>query len=407
MSYFEQIAVEGADTGSIDAFGRWRVSQVNSQFDLKQIHDALPLLYDTLEIGTGSATHTAAEARTQMTTAASSDAVIMQTFQRANYSSGKSQQLFWTFDTFGVQANVIKRVGYFTNLTSGSPHDTLKDGFWLESDGTDIKVVISQSGTTTESTTQANWNLDPLDGTGPSGLTWNWNQNTILTADFEWLGLGRVRWGVVYNGLIIYFHESNHVQQVATGVYMSSPNQPIRAEIRQTGAGSGTFNFICATVGSEGAVNVLGKDGGIDDDGTHLNANSTSNWYYAIGLRLNTGKLDSFVDIISGQLLATTNDNFLYRVLRNPTYGGSVTYNTITNYAVEYGLGATANTISAMGAILYSGSGTRVSSESFNLETAIRLGSAIDKTADEIVIAVKPLTVNLDIHRSINWRERV
>lgn len=398
--------IKAADSPSVDAFGRWRVSQVASQFDLKQLHDALPLLYDTVEIGTGSATHTVAEARTQMTTAAASDAVIMQTFQMANYSSGKSQLIFLTFDTFEDETNITKRVGYFTNRTSGSPHDTLKDGLWLESSGGNVSINIQQSGTVTESTNQSSWNLDPLDGTGTSGITWDWSKNTILVIDFEWLGVGRVRWGVVYDGMVIYFHESLHTQASATGVYMSSPNQPIRAEIRQTGAGSGTFNFICATVGSEGAVNILGKDGGIDDDGTHLNANNTSDWYYAIGLRLNSSKFDTLVDLISGGLLSTTNDNFLYRVLLNPTYAGTVTYNTVTNYSVEYGLGATANTISTNGSILYSGNGAQASAESFNLETAIRLGADIAKTADEIVIAVKPLTVNLDIHRAINWRER-
>ena len=95
----------------------------------------------------------------------------------------------------------------------------------------------------------------------------------------------------------------------------------------------------------------------------------------------------------------------MFRILLNPTYNGTVTYNTITNYGVEYGLGTTTNTVSAMGTILKTGSGDQQSTISFDLKSAIRLGASLSGTADEIIIAVKPHSVNLDIHRGVNWRE--
>ena len=87
------------------------------------------------------------------------------------------------------------------------------------------------------------------------------------------------------------------------------------------------------------------------------------------------------------------------------TNSSTLTYNSITNYAVEYALGATANTVSAFGSILNGGYGIQATAKDFNLKTALRLGAKIDGTQDEIIVCVKPHTSNLDIHRAINWRE--
>ena len=89
----------------------------------------------------------------------------------------------------------------------------------------------------------------------------------------------------------------------------------------------------------------------------------------------------------------------------NPTYSGTVTYNAVTNYSCEYGLGATANTIATFGTILKAGYLEANTAANLNLGTALKLGSNIDGTQDEIVVIVLPHGSNLDVHRAINWRE--
>jgi len=409
MAYLKNVNIAASDSPSIDAFGRWRVSQVSSQLDLKQLHDSLPLFYDIETIGTGATAHTQAEARTQLTTAAASDVAIMQTKQRANYQTGKSQQIFMTFDTFDIQTNVTKRVGYFTHLTSTTPFDTTKDGLWLESSGAEVSINISQSGTLTESTGQSSWNLDALDGTGASGVTWDWDENTILLIDFEWLGLGRVRWGVVHEGIVIYFHESNNDQATATGVYISSPNQPIRAEIRQTGASSGTLNFVCATVGSEGSLEPLGKVLSANLGVSTINANSTANVYALLGIRLQSGQADTLVDIVDFSVLTTTNDDQLIQIFLNPTVAGTFTYNNVTNSSCQIALGDTgagaSGTTVTGGTLLYSEVVSSNSNHTIEIVNALRLGMNIDFTVDEIVLTTRPFTSNADVTGTISWRE--
>ena len=388
---------------NIDAFNRLRVSQVNSQADLKQIHDNLPLFYDIEEIGTGVASHISSDAESTFNTSANNDVVIMQTKQRYNYRSGKSSLLYETFRHFNTETNITKRIGYY-NSSTVSPYNSDLDGFYLENANGVISFGIAKTGVI-NNVLQSNWD-DPMDGTGESGVDLDLGTDTgnlLMWCDYEWLGVGQIRFGFVKDGTFYIAHKEDHI--MLDGVYMSSPNHSIRAEIRQTGAGSGTFNLICATYSSEGAINKLGKDGAIDGNAIKLDANSLSVWYYAIGIRLQASKLDTLVDILGGYLLATTNDKFLYRVLLNPTYTGSVTYVDITNYSVSYALGATSNGITSQGTILASGAGVQNSVQSFTLDSSIKLGAKIDGTLDEIVVVVKPLSSNLDIYRGINFRE--
>lgn len=403
MSNLENVNIQWQDTGNIDAFGRARVSQVTTQFDAKQLHDNLPLFIDEETIGTGAAAHSTTEARSQLTTAATSDVVILQTKQRFNYQSGKSQLVFMTFDNFQAETNITKRIGYFSSSTS-TPFTADLDGLFLESDG-DVSINIYKSGTLTEQTDQSSWNIDPLDGSGESGITVDWQDSQILIIDFEWLGVGRVRWGLVIDGLIVYFHESNHANSTS-GVYMSSPNQPLRWELRQSGAGSGTFNVICSSVNSEGSLNKLGKILSENLGTTHVNANSTSNKYALLGLRLQTAKVDTLVDLINYSILSTTSDDQLIEVWLNPTVAGTFTFNSVTNSSVQVAKGAAdgSNTVTG-GTLLYSRYITAQDATPVNLQSSIRLGMAIDGTLDEIVITCNPLSNNSDVLASIDWRE--
>lgn len=408
MSYIgDSLGVFFTDSGNIDAFGRLRVSQISSQLDLKQLHDQLPLFYDTEVIGTGTANHSTTSASTVLTTAATSDAAIIQSKQFGNYQSGKSQQVLATFSGFAHDENVTKRIGYFTNRTATTPFDSNKDGLWLESDGNNYKAVMSLNGVST-AVNQSSWNIDKMNGTGQSGININWDLTQILIIDFEWLGVGRVRFGLVVDGLIYYFHEFLNANS-GTSVYMLSPNQPIRAEVRQTGVGTGSMEFICATIGSEGSLNQLGKILSDNLGTSTVNANTVGTKYALLGIRLQSTKADTLVDILDFSVLTTTSDNQLIEVWLNPTVAGTFTYSNVTNSSVQIAKGDTAGNPSANtvtgGTRLFSTHVTGGGANTFNIVNAIRMGRAIDHTVDEIVITTTPFTSNSDVTGSISWRE--
>lgn len=393
------------DPTAIDAFGRFRVSQLTTQADLKQIHDELPFFYDIEEIGTGVHTYNSGGADSTMTTAASSDMVIMQTKQRYNYLTGKSAYLFITFRDFDTESNVEKRVGYF-NSSTVSPFTADRDGFYLENDSGTISFVIANNGT--ESTyDQSTWD-DPMDGTGASGVDLELGTETgnlLLWADYEWLGVGRIRYGFVKSGI---FYIANIIDHIGgDGVYMLSPNHSIRSEIRQNGAGSGSFTLICATFNVEGALNEIGVIASENLGVTHVNANIIGTKYALLGLRLNSSKLDSFVDIIKGSVLSISNKDVLWEIFLNPTVAGTFTYNAITNSSLEVAKGASVGTNTVTGGtLLDSGYAIGQITEAFKFVNANRLGAQIDGTRDEIVLCGTPLASNSDVLASITWRER-
>lgn len=111
---------------------------------------------------------------------------------------------------------IRKRVGYFDD----------DSGIYLEVYNGSVKVVIrskvSGSVVNTE-VAQANWNLDKLDGSGPSRATLDITKAQILMIDLQWLGVGRVRIGFVVNGVTYYVHQFLHANKIST-VYMSNAN---------------------------------------------------------------------------------------------------------------------------------------------------------------------------------------
>jgi hypothetical protein len=77
---------------------------------------------------------------------------------------------------------------------------------------------------------QSEFNLDKLDGTGPSGYTVDLTKMQMFYVDYSWYGAGFIRWGMrATDGNVIYCHKmmNNNVNNEA---YMRSGNLPARYE---------------------------------------------------------------------------------------------------------------------------------------------------------------------------------
>ena len=120
-------------------------------------------------------------------------------------------------------------------------------------------VERSLSLGTTIRVAQEDWNIDKLDGTGPSGITLNSSKAQILWMDIEWLGVGSVRIGFVIDGAFIHCHTFHH-SNIIESTYITSGSLPLRYEIANTGITTSTSNLkqICSSVISEGGYNLNG-----------------------------------------------------------------------------------------------------------------------------------------------------
>ena len=395
---------EYGDTPAVDAFARLRVSDNFTIFDSKQLHDKQPLFWDEDLGGSATSIHNSVDADVEMTvTANASDYVVRQTKQRFNYQPGKSQLIFMTFQSPQV-SGITSRIGYCSSDET-TPTDVV-NGIFFECDGT-LSWNIAKNGSITETITQSNWNVDPLDGTGASGITLDMSATQILIIDFEWLGVGRVRVGFVIDGLIYYVHYFNHSNDSTfDSVYMSTPNLPLRYSIETDGTNGSMLQHICSTVISEGGIDKTGILRSVESGNTLTSGfNVIGTKYALVGIKLKDAYHDVTIIPEEVQVVIGTNDSFKWELHLNPTVAGTFTYNDLTNSSIQFAQGAATNTVTD-GVIIGRGMGsTQTRSAGTELQTALRLGSDIAGVEDELVLVIVPLSANLTALGSLNFRE--
>jgi hypothetical protein len=401
VSYFETIKYPKA---LLDAFGRIRVSDPKTIFDSKQIFDAAPLFWDDVEesgSGTGSAHSVNAASSTISVGATTAGKRTRQTKRRFNYQPGKGQRILMTgnIDRSGGGTGITRSVGYF---------DDNNGVFFSDIEGT-MNVVQRSKATGSvvdDAVAQSSWNIDKMDGTGPSGVTLDFTKAQIFVMEFEWLGVGAVWYGFVVNGTLYYVHRNDNANNKVT-VFMSTPNLPARYQIENDGTGVDSgFETICSSVQSEGGAEETGVVLSTNTGSTQCNADVVGTTYAVLGMKLKSTHLGATVDLLTMSMMGiTNNDYFMWEVYLNPTVASTFTYSDITNSAVQRAQGDTANTVSG-GTLLNSGTGANQIAETSVLINELDLGATVAGVVDELVLCVTPVAgTNQDIFAALTWRE--
>ncbi len=371
-------AATSPNSPAVDAFGRSRTSTPTSIFDSKQVYDDQPLLFVNHTESGGSVAYQAARSSSALTvsTAANSRA-LRQTKRYFNYQPGKSQLVLATFNFNGAVANVKKRVGYFDN----------DNGIYVELGGTasapeySIAIRSNVGGSiSTDSIDQSAWNIDPLDGTGPSGFALDPTKVIILVIDFEWLGVGQVRVGFDFGGQTVYAHRFQHANE-GTSVYMRTPNLPVRWEIFNAAASAGSsMEAICCSVQSEGGLNPLSVQRTISRGAVGANVDTTLRSMIAIRLKSSYNRATVLPLLASAITIGSS--NYLGQLILNPTFGTTPTWTDVTNSPIQYS--TTASTL-ASGTVMsefYGISSSPGKSGSASLTTTADLTSVLTLASD-------------------------
>ena len=402
------VEIATANSPSADAFGRFRVSQVTTLNDFKQVHGIHnDLVWTTGSVGSGSVEHDSNRSSTLLTVhTGSGDERIHQTKKHFRYTPGVSFVVSMTGVLGAAEAGNRRRMGFFS----------VNDGLYLQMSGSLLSVVLrnSISGSVTENiVNQSDWNVDTLDGTGPSGLIFDSTKAQIFVTDFQWLGVGRVRSGFYRNGQVIVVHEFLHANAIGSA-YMATPTLPVRFEITNEveTANPTSLEQICFSVHAEGQI---GSDGGIvrsANRGTTVQAVSTIK-IPVIALRLSAVDVDANIADIDINITSLTAADYLWEAILNPIVTDVASWASIPNSIVEIDTTRSGSVVG--GHVLASGYGvsagsnqvgTRVSEKILPMHSNVGFGQDLVGNRDELVVVIQQISGGPDnFLASLTWRE--
>jgi hypothetical protein len=264
--------------------------------------------------------------------------IVRETEKVFAYQPGKSLLALNTFVMNQPKTNLRQRVGYFG----------AQNGIFLELEGSTVYFVkrsyVNGSVVDTK-VAQSGWNIDKLDGTGPSLLTLDITKAQIFWTDIEWLGVGTVRCGFAINGHFIHCHSFHHSNLVSS-TYMTTASLPLRYEVKNTGttASVSTLKQICSTVISEGGYEMRGTQQAIGTVITAPYTLTTAGTYYpVVSIRLRSTALDAIAILTAASILGKGNNyDFNWQVRQNAAVTTTSWTEAGTNSSVEYSLIGTA-----------------------------------------------------------------
>jgi hypothetical protein len=318
-----------------DAFGRLKTGVPFTLFDSSHRYVQNTSQYTDTTNGSATVTYDTNQSCSLLNvTAASGDYVYRESRRVFPYQPGKGLECIQSYVFAPAKTNLRQRVGFFTT----------ENGLFFEQNGTDLYMVRRSKGTGAVVDTRvarADWNGDKLDGSGPSGIVMDTSKAQIIQTEYEWLGVGQATVAFVINGKSIVAHSFNNANNIDR-VYMTTATLPVRYEIENTGATSGTSTMkqICCSVISNGGYQRKSLPRVVKRDTA---ATVGTSYYPVCSIRMASGRTDSVILPLDFSLLPVGNANSIFdiAVLRNGTIstGSWVTHPDTSN--VEYNISAT------------------------------------------------------------------
>jgi len=387
-----------------DAFGRTKIAQPYTLFDSQHRYVSGDE-YSDLTNGTASVTYLPNESTDALIIGtASGDYIYRESKKCFPYQPGKALTVMQTFVFGEAKAGLRQRAGYFSR----------QNGVYLQRSGNTVSIVkrtFSSGQVVEEVVNQSNWNVDKMDGLGPSRINLDLSKAQILYSEYEWLGVGSAKVGFAINGQFFTAHQFNHAN-IIDSVYMTTATLPVRYEIENiaTTTSSSTLKQICTTVLSNGGY----------DRHPEIWSASRASLLTGIGttfvplaaVRLVSGRMDSIVTIAHLNIATTTNTLFEWALLRNPSVSGGTWVQNTPSQDTEYNVTATSLT---GGTAVRRGylAGSNQNNASADIEIPVGFDHQLGRTnsdtpvSDIYCLAIRTLTGTGDAVGSIQWHELV
>jgi len=392
----ESKLTSGVSNPLFDGYDRQRVSQPEVIYDARFIYDLRPLLTTSFTTSGGTITRDANTSSAQMNvTTTNGSRSTYQSKEYIHYIPGQTFESYITGRFSANSANRKQRLGSFDN----------SNGVFFEYEDGDIYAVrrTSTSGSVVDSRTiSSSWNIDKMDGTGPSGLTLDPDSQQNYFIRYQWNGSGPIIWGLRINGIVIYVHKEQFSNTEQTP-WASTGDFPVRSEVinTATAANSATLNIQCFSVLSNGAVfkaiqsHAIGRsnDAAIND----------SVFRPLISIRLKAAYNRGQILLLEPHVFANGIDNLECQVVLNGTLTGASWVDVPGNSIAQYSQTATA--ISGGDVLFNFYVRGDSSSDTSKVEDLLKVASDYAGVSDTLTLTAKSLDNNADARGSLVFDE--
>lgn len=228
--------IEGVGPSVSSQFNELRTARRFPIIELKSVY-GLSILRDIVETtGSGTVTNTTTEFQVS-TTANGADSATLDSAERGRYMPGFAGQ-----GGIGVRipapptGDQVFRWGMVDDENGGFFGQSVADGIFVAIRRAGVDTIIPQTA----------WNVDPLDGTGPSGVTLDLSLGNIFQVTFTWYGYGVIEFNVVVQNPVNLAQEvvTVHRFRPANQTSFADPNLPLRAQIENNGTAAASDLFV-------------------------------------------------------------------------------------------------------------------------------------------------------------------
>lgn len=360
-------------------------------------------IWDSQLTGTASAGHEPYLGMIKMSVGSTTgDSVIRQTRRVIPYTPGRANDVSMAVRFTTPTGGVRRRFGAFDE----------NNGAFFEDGGDGAYYVVCRrnaaSGPVDERVARENWNIDPLDGNGPSGITADPTTIQLMLIEYEWYGAGHVEFKFVIGNNAIAVHEFSHAN-VVEHTWSATPFLPVRAELTNVTGTAGTHDFYVGStsVSAEGNSGPRGIEFNANSPITgKTTPNSANTFMPVVNIRMQSDKLNSCIIPLDFQAATLDNTGLFYRIVLNPTLTGTDWNPVGTGSFCDFDVLATAQTNGKILKTGYISANNQGITIPFTDKVLNQLGRTGGGTVSDVLsIQIATVGSNKDVFASLNWVE--
>lgn len=367
-----------------------------------------PEIWDTVVTGTGSVIQqTPNTGFLEMQVGSSvGDKIVRQLRRVIPYTPGRANEVSMAMRFTTPTTGVRRRHGPFSE----------NNGAYFEDGGDGTYYCVTRytdsNGLHEHRVARADWNVDPLDGTGPSGIVADPEAIQLMIVEYEWYGAGHVEFKFVINNNAYPVHEF-YTGNVHPHPWSATPFLPVRVEIENYGGAAGTHSYHVGSTSvlAEGTIGPRGVEYNAATAITGKTTGNTANVFKPmVSIRMKSTQLNAIVIPKDFQAATLDNTGIFYRIVQNSILTGAVWTAVGKGSACEYDVSATAQTNGKVLKEGYISPGNMGEVIKFDDDILYQLGrrttTTIGDTSDIITVEIASVNANKQAYASINWVEQ-